>query len=96
MDVAREVGVPCLDLWGVMMKIAGWEGKKGEVLVGSKRRERSDVLGELLRDGLHFNPAGYKVLFEATMNLIREKWPGEDPELVPFVHPWWRTLLGKD
>jgi len=46
-------GVACLDLWGVMMRKAGWEGKEGEELVGSKKRERSEVLGELLQDGAY-------------------------------------------
>jgi len=36
-----------------MMRKAGWEGKEGEELVGSKAREKSEVLGELLRDGAH-------------------------------------------
>lgn len=35
------------------MREAGWEGREGEELVGSKRRERSEVLGELLRDGAY-------------------------------------------
>jgi hypothetical protein len=46
-------GVACLDLWGVMMRKAGWEGKEGEELIGSKKRERSEVLGELLSDGVY-------------------------------------------
>lgn len=45
-------GVACLDLWGIMMKAAGWEGNREE-LVGSKMRERSEVLGDLLRDGAY-------------------------------------------
>lgn len=40
-----------VDLWGCMMREAGWKGGEGEVLVGSKRRERSVVLGGFLRDG---------------------------------------------
>lgn len=96
LKVAREMDVACVDLWGLFMRLAGWKAHEGEVLVGDRRRERSEVLEVLLRDGLHFNPAAYKLLFEATMNLIREKWPDEDPELVPFVHPWWRTLVGKE
>lgn len=42
-----------MDLWGVMMRKAGWEGKEGEELIGSKKRERSEVLGELLSDGVY-------------------------------------------
>jgi len=35
------------------MRKAGWEGREGEELVGSKARERSEVLRELLRDGAY-------------------------------------------
>ena len=51
LDVAVELDAVVVDLWGIMMKKAGWDGKEGEVLVGSKKRERSGVLGELLKDG---------------------------------------------
>ena len=33
------------------MRKAGWEGKEGEKLIGSKSRAKSEELGELLRDG---------------------------------------------
>lgn len=49
--VGEEMDVAVLDLWGIVMKKAGWKGKDGEVLVGSRKRERSEVLGEMLHDG---------------------------------------------
>lgn len=54
-DSCRRVGegmdVAVVDLWSIMMKKAGWKGNAGEVLVGSRKRERSEVLGEMLLDG---------------------------------------------
>ncbi len=47
--VAGEMGVPCVDLWGVFMKAAGW--REGDRLIGSRDVERSHVLGRLLSDG---------------------------------------------
>lgn len=49
--VGKDLGVAVLDLWGIMMEKAGWEGKHGEVLVGSKKRKKSKMLGEMLCDG---------------------------------------------
>ncbi|KAL8796389.1 MAG: hypothetical protein Q9195_001296 [Heterodermia aff. obscurata] len=90
-QVGEDMNVAVIDLWGIMMEKAGWEGKDGEVLVGSRKRERSEVLGEMLHDGLHFKPAAYKVLFEATMELVKDNWPSEDPEGANFnyVLPRW-------
>ena len=48
--VAREMRVGCVDLWNVFMKAAGW--REGDRLVGSRRVERSKILGELLKDGM--------------------------------------------
>jgi len=52
-DACRETGeehnVVVLDLWSIVMGEAGW--KKGMPLVGSKKVQRSEVLGELLHDG---------------------------------------------
>ncbi|KAG6989003.1 hypothetical protein G7Y79_00066g095210 [Physcia stellaris] len=91
-EVGEELGVAVIHLWEIMMKKAGWEGKEGEVLVGSKKREKSQALEEMLVDGLHFKPPAYKVLFEATMELIRDKWPSEDPlvENYSYVVPVWQ------
>ena len=50
--VGEEMDLAVLDFWSIVMKKAGWMGKDGEVLVGSKKRERSEVLGEMLHDGM--------------------------------------------
>lgn len=49
-EVGAEVGAVVLDLWSVFMTEAGW--KEGEPLPGSKKADRSSVLGELLSDGM--------------------------------------------
>ena len=51
-EVGAEVGVEVLDLWSIFIAEAGY--KEGEPLPGSKKAERNSVLGELLRDGIHF------------------------------------------
>ena len=48
-DIGKELDVAVLDIWSIMMAKAGW--KEGELLVGSKKVERSKVLDELLVDG---------------------------------------------
>ncbi len=40
--------------------------------------------------GLHFNPEAYNLLLEELMNLIRETWPEQDPEKLPYVLPSWQ------
>lgn len=52
-EVGREMGVQVLDVWGLFMGLAGWKEGDGEgVMPGSKEAERSQVLGELLCDGM--------------------------------------------
>lgn len=52
LDVGKEAGVEVLDVWGLFMKLAGWGG--GEVLSGSVKGGKSDVLEGLLVDGEFF------------------------------------------
>lgn len=49
-EIGKELGVPVLDLWSVLMAEAGW--REGEPLPGSIKTERNKVLGELLHDGM--------------------------------------------
>ena len=108
-DATREVGteleVPVLDIWSIIMEIAGW--KEGEPLIGSKKLKRSEVLESFLIDGkravpsvpihllaeivlgLHFLPAAYEVLFESMMKLIARQWPDQDPRNLTSVSPNW-------
>ena len=45
-----------------------------------------------MRDGLHFTADGEKVLFEALMEKIQEKWPEMAPLALPFVLPGWNEV----
>jgi lysophospholipase L1-like esterase len=39
--------------------------------------------------GLHFNPAGYEILFQELMKLIAERWPDQTPDELDMVLPRW-------
>lgn len=43
--------------------------------------------------GLHFNPDGYKLLFDATMETIKQRWPDQDSDSLPFESPTWQVAL---
>ena len=96
-DVCRQVGqelrLPMVDLWSLFMKKAGWDGESE--LVGSRKCERSKVLGDLLLDGLHFTAKAYSILLRELMNVIHEELPGQKPERMRMVFPAWSDLLGQ-
>nr|POE86433.1 gdsl esterase/lipase [Quercus suber] len=48
-DVAEELDVPVLDLWGIFMRQCGWQ--EGSGLVGDLKVPENPTLGELLSDG---------------------------------------------
>jgi hypothetical protein len=50
-EVGKEAGVSVLDVWSLFMKKTGW--KAGEPLPGSKAMGKSEVLAELLYDGVY-------------------------------------------
>ncbi|KAF2744145.1 GDSL Lipase/Acylhydrolase family protein [Sporormia fimetaria CBS 119925] len=85
--VAKEVGeqliaegkpVVICDLWTAMMKRAGWTGQG--VLPGSLKAGKNPAFAEMMYDGLHFNPAGYKVLYDEMRKVMAEFWPDSVPE----------------
>ncbi|RJE18371.1 hypothetical protein PHISCL_09291 [Aspergillus sclerotialis] len=84
-EVGSELKVPVADVWTAFMKAAGWE--EGKELPGSRDLPNSDVLQELLTDGLHLAPEGYRVVYTEVMKTIRENWPDQDPEELPLVFP---------
>ncbi|KAK4983844.1 hypothetical protein LTR50_006971 [Elasticomyces elasticus] len=86
-EVGEQLNVPVLDIWKAFMQRAGWS--EGQPLPGSKDVERNAVLTELMHDGLHFNPAGYRVLFDELMKLIERTWPDQMPDKLPFLLPPW-------
>lgn len=98
-DACREVGLeynslPVLDLWTIFMLKAGWTPGQQGPLIGSRAAPKNPVLDELLSDGLHFTPAGYKLVFDELVNLIIRELPDHRPENLPQIFPDWRFKLG--
>ena len=58
-------------------------------LIGSKEVEQNERLTELVHDGLHVGPLGYKIMFHELMRLIRVDMSELAPETLPFVFPTW-------
>ncbi|WWD16797.1 hypothetical protein CI109_101229 [Kwoniella shandongensis] len=81
-DVARETGVPVVDLWQAVVEAAGGEG--------------DDQLDPYLYDGLHLTSEGYAVLFKALTALLDEKYPELNPETLPMRMPHWSDVDPED
>ncbi|KAH8196657.1 hypothetical protein TruAng_009181 [Truncatella angustata] len=96
-DACRQVGetmhVPVFDLWGCLMRRAGWSD--GGELAGAKDAPRSDVLGQLLSDGVHFTSQGYQVFYENLMDFVSRTYPDLKPENMPFVFPTCDEFTGE-
>ena len=95
-DVGVELGIPVLDIWTTMARLAGLpEGRHLDsvqyqnCIPGEQRARESEVLNQFLHDGLHFSPPAYVILYEALMKLIRRTWPDQSPEALPFALPAW-------
>ncbi|KAF8466594.1 SGNH hydrolase-type esterase domain-containing protein [Kalaharituber pfeilii] len=71
-------------------EVAKSEGIPG-VLHGSKEYARNEKLGELLRDGLHFTPVGYQLMFNELMKTIRDNYPELQPDSLPMIFPSWEV-----
>lgn len=90
-EVGRGLEVFVLDLWSWIMTAAGYKTSSDSILPGSKHIARNSYLDQILSDGLHFNPLGYQVLYEATMVGIGSQFPDQMPEQIAMVHPPWQT-----
>lgn len=92
-SVAKELGVPFIDLWHVFMASVGW--KEGDPLPGqlvSNSTHPSGVQSELsvrhlLNDGLHFTGAGYKLLYNEIERVLLTEYPEFVPTELPFLFP---------
>ena len=91
--VAVEEGVSCVDMWSVMMGLAGWRQGQQEALQGSKDREKNEVLADLLGDGLHFTEKGYDVLYSEVVACVEREMPQMKAESLEYVFPDWKDLL---
>ncbi|KAH7417825.1 GDSL Lipase/Acylhydrolase family protein-like protein [Cadophora sp. MPI-SDFR-AT-0126] len=89
-QVGKEAGVPVVDAWGLCMEKAGWRAESGEVLPGGDAEVRSAVLADLLHDGLHLSPSGYKIVFDGLVAVMKKHWPEFPPYKMPFTEkvPW--------
>ncbi|KAI9760958.1 MAG: hypothetical protein M4579_001334 [Chaenotheca gracillima] len=85
--IGKELDLPVVDLWSAFMQMAGW--KEGEVLLGSKEKDQNPVLEELMHDGLHLNPQGYRILYREVINTIERVWPDQACESLPMIFPTW-------
>ncbi|KAG5304213.1 GDSL Lipase/Acylhydrolase [Histoplasma capsulatum G186AR] len=92
-DACRQVGkalnVPVADIWTAFMTAAGWV--EGQPLPGSRDVPANKKLQALLSDGLHFNPAGYQVMYDEVTRAIRTHYPHLTPGNVPIHFPPWQT-----
>ncbi|PGG95991.1 hypothetical protein AJ79_09783 [Helicocarpus griseus UAMH5409] len=96
-DTCRSVGdtlnVPVADIWTAFMNAVGWED--GKPLAGSRDAPVNEKLGGILSDGLHFNPPGYKIMYEVVTRAIRTNYPELAPENVPMNFPPWEIAPKK-
>ncbi len=94
LELGEELHLPVLDLWTIFMRKAGWQEGSTGALIGSKDAPRSQVLGELLDDGLHFTGKGYDLTFDELIKVIQQKLPDLVPESLPTIFPDWKDKLG--
>ncbi|PGG99910.1 hypothetical protein AJ80_09265 [Polytolypa hystricis UAMH7299] len=86
-EVGESLGVAVVDIWTAFMTAVGWT--KDGPLAGSKDAPPNEKLAALLSDGLHFNPAGYRIMFDEVMKVIRLSYPEELPDHVPVKFALW-------
>ncbi|OCT48300.1 Isoamyl acetate-hydrolyzing esterase 1 like protein [Cladophialophora carrionii] len=94
LQIGQDCGLPVLDLWTIFMRRAGWTEGSTDALAGSKDAPRSEVLGDLLIDGLHLTAKGYDVVFYELVKVIEQELPGQMPQRLPMVFPDWKDKLG--
>jgi lysophospholipase L1-like esterase len=86
-SVASSLSIPYIDLWTGFLHAAGW--KEGDPLLGSTHVPKSDKLGELLADGLHFTAGGNRLCFRLVLDKIKEVYLDLDPERMEVIAPLW-------
>jgi len=86
-SIASKLRIPSVDLWTGFLLEAGW--KPGDPLLGSTKVPKSERLGKLLRDGLHFSAEGNQLCFRLVFEKIKEEYPELDPEKMDAHVPLW-------
>ncbi|ORY68414.1 GDSL Lipase/Acylhydrolase family protein [Pseudomassariella vexata] len=93
-EVGNELGLPVVNAWHAMMKLAGW--RTGESLAGSTSCAVNWVLGRLISDGVHLTGEGYKVIIDALVLRVALVWPELKPEEIPYVFPTYDEFTGQE
>lgn len=92
-EVGKEYNLPVLDVWTAFMNATGWDGHGA--LPGSEEAGKNETLADLLHDGLHLSPRGYKIVFDELLKLMQQNWPDQKPYRMPFVHKVsWEKNMG--
>jgi len=89
-EVGQELGITTLDSWSLFMSKAGWV--QGQTLCGSLEAPKNETLQSLFTDGVHLSGQGYRVIFDALMELIKNTWPDETPENLRLTFPLWNEF----
>ncbi|KAG8970868.1 hypothetical protein FRC03_000086 [Tulasnella sp. 419] len=67
----------------------------GASVVDAYKEFEGEDLRKLLSDGLHLKPAGYDIIFNAILKIIRQKYPHLAPENLPLALPSWEDHVCK-
>ncbi|PWY68615.1 GDSL Lipase/Acylhydrolase family protein [Aspergillus heteromorphus CBS 117.55] len=86
-EVGAELGVPVADVWSAFMATVEW--REGQPLVGSRDLPSHEKFATLFTDGLHLAANGYRIVFDVIMKTVRENWPDQMPDKLPYVFPAW-------
>ncbi|VEU19786.1 DEKNAAC100147 [Brettanomyces naardenensis] len=96
-EVAKKVAtqncVPFVDLWTLFLEYGGWKNGIDPDLINAKDYPK---IKELLVDGVHFNPQGYRIVFDGIQKAIKTYYPDLYYEKVPDHLPLWRSLIDKE
>ncbi|KAJ5132017.1 Esterase SGNH hydrolase-type subgroup [Penicillium atrosanguineum] len=87
LEVGSSLNIPVADIWTAFMETTGW--KEGQPLVGSRDLPSNEQFADLFTDGLHLMPAGYRIVYDEVLKVIRANWPEQAPENLPLVFPPW-------
>ncbi|KAL6895139.1 SGNH hydrolase [Trichoderma evansii] len=82
--VAKQCGVPFIDMWHTMLSHVGWkEGKPVPGIFGTSET----VLKDVLDDGVHLTGKGYRIWYDELLAVIETDFPELKSEALPTVLP---------
>jgi isoamyl acetate esterase len=96
--VAADLDLPVVDVWSLFMRKAGWTAEtdadgKEQLLAGDRRAEKSEVLADLLSDGLHLTVQGYNAVYDELVRVL-DGVKGLAVEDFPMPVPNWEIPMG--